>query len=52
MIERTLWDAVVVVLDVAGERCLMFGPEFEPRLPDDISDARVESLDHPTLVCG
>jgi hypothetical protein len=39
MIERTLWDAVVVGLDLAGERSLMFGSGFEPRLPDDISDA-------------
>jgi hypothetical protein len=47
MIERALWDAVVVGLDVAGKRCFKFGSGFEPRLPDDISDAGVESLDHP-----
>lgn len=47
MIERALWDAVVVGLDVAGKRCFKFGSGFEPRLPDDICDASVESLDHP-----
>ena len=46
MIERSLRDALVVGLDVAGERCFKFSPRFETRLPNNFSDATVEALDH------
>ena len=52
MIERSLRDALVVGLDVAGERCFKFSPRFETRLPNNFSDATVEALDHAVGLQG
>jgi hypothetical protein len=46
MIECALRDSVVVGVDVVGERGFEFCRRFEARLPDDIGNAAVESLDH------
>ena len=41
-----LRDSVVVGVDVVGERGFEFCRRFEARLPDDLGNAAVESLDH------
>ena len=46
MIECALRDAVVAGMDVGGERGFEFCRCFEARLPDDLGNAAVESLDH------
>jgi hypothetical protein len=46
VVQRTLWNPMVIGRQVVRQRCLQFARRGEAGVPDDFADAAVESLDH------